>query len=66
MVLELKSIGRLFIDEVMRPLYIFIVLNCAIWLYEEYYYYCIMIFVSAVAGIAASLYETYRLNKKIF
>lgn len=50
----------------MRPLYIFIVLSCLLWTYEDYYYYALMIFVTAAAGIGTNLIQTYRLNKKIF
>ena len=66
MEIEQKSLLVIFVNETMRPLYVFIVLSCILWSYEEYYYYAVMIFVSAVGGIATSLWQTYRLNKKIF
>lgn len=50
----------------MRPLYIFIVFSCLLWIYEEYFYYSIMIFVTAAFGIGTSLVQTYRINRKIF
>jgi cation-transporting ATPase 13A3/4/5 len=56
----------LFIDEVFRPLYIFIIFSLLLWTYEEYFYYCIMIFVTAAFGIGTSLVQTYRINKRIY
>lgn len=50
----------------MRPLYIFIVLSCLLWIYEEYFYYAVMIFVTAAFGIGTSLVQTYRINRKIY
>lgn len=66
MILEQKDAIDLFVDEIMRPLYIFIVMSCLLWIYEEYFYYSIMIFVTAAFGIGTSLVQTYRINKKIF
>jgi cation-transporting ATPase 13A3/4/5 len=56
----------LFIDEIMRPLYIFIVMSCLLWTYEAYFYYAVMIFVTAAFGIGTSLVQTYRINKRIY
>lgn len=66
MILQHKSPFGLFVDEIMRPLYIFIILSCLLWVYEQYFYYSIIIFVTAAFGISTSLVQTYRINRKIF
>ncbi|KAM8927889.1 polyamine-transporting ATPase 13A2 [Pelodytes ibericus] len=53
-----KSYGKLLIDEVLNPFYIFQVFSVALWLCENYYYYAGCIVLITVVSIGVSLYET--------
>lgn len=35
-------------------------------MYEEYYYYGAIIFITTLIGIIVNLYQTHTLNKKIY
>jgi len=65
MQLDFPSVPMLFFQEVMRPLYLFILFSCSLWVYEKYYYFSGVIFVTALVGILTSLYQTYQNNKKM-
>jgi cation-transporting ATPase 13A2 len=65
MILESKGIFDLFLTEVVRPLYFFIVMSCVLWSLEQYWSYGMLIFVTALGGILTNLYQTYKLNQKI-
>lgn len=66
MIIDMPSIPMLFFQEVMRPLYMFIIFSCSLWIYEMYYYYSGVIFVTAAIGIITNLVQTYQNNKKIY
>ncbi|XP_053308201.1 polyamine-transporting ATPase 13A2 [Spea bombifrons] len=53
-----KSYGRLLIDEVLNPFYIFQVFSVILWMCDYYYYYAGCIIFIAVVSIGVSLYET--------
>ncbi|KAM4703534.1 LOW QUALITY PROTEIN: polyamine-transporting ATPase 13A2 [Rhinophrynus dorsalis] len=53
-----KSYGKLLIEEVLNPFYIFQVFSIILWMCDRYYYYAVCIFVISVVSIAVSLYET--------
>jgi magnesium-transporting ATPase (P-type) len=65
MIIDMPSIPRLFFQEVMRPLYLFIIFSCALWMYEAYYYYSSVIIVTGLVGIITNLYQTYQNKKRI-
>lgn len=65
MQIERPTIGILFLREVVRPLYFFILFSIILWLHEYYYIYCTIIFLTSAIGIIANLYQTFKLNKKI-
>lgn len=66
MIIDMPSVPMLFFQEVMRPLYLFILFSCGLWIYEMYYYYSGVIFLTAAIGIITNLIQTYQNNKKIF
>ncbi len=66
MIIDMPSVPMLFFQEVMRPLYLFILFSVGLWIYEKYYYYSGVIFVTAAIGIITNLVQTYQNNKKIF
>ncbi|OCT73393.1 hypothetical protein XELAEV_18036370mg [Xenopus laevis] len=53
-----KSYGRLLIEEVLNPFYIFQVFSIVLWMCDNYYYYSGCILVISVISIGLSLYET--------
>ena len=66
MILPRKSLLRLFSEEVMRPLYLFIIFSATLWFYEQYIYYSAVIVFTSGIGIIVNLYQTYKLNNKIY
>jgi magnesium-transporting ATPase (P-type) len=56
----------IFFQEVMRPLYLFIIFSVCLWAYIAYYYYAGVIFVTAAISVITNLIQTYQNNKKIF
>ena len=56
--LDPKSIGRLLVEEVLHPFYVFQVASFILWSLDEYYYYAICIFAISVISISATLIET--------
>jgi hypothetical protein len=66
MVIAMPSIPMLFFQEIMRPLYLFIIFSCVLWFIEKYYYYPCIIIVTGLVGILTNLYQTYQNNKRIY
>lgn len=66
MIIDKPSLITVFFREVFRPLYIFIILSIILWTVDNYVIYAAIIFLTAVVSIGISLYETYKLNEKIF
>ena len=65
MILPEQPIWILFVKEVMRPLYLFIIFSTTLWFYQLYVYYAGIIVFTAAIGIIVNLIQTYKLNKKI-
>ncbi|XP_068612938.1 polyamine-transporting ATPase 13A3-like [Brachionichthys hirsutus] len=53
---EVPSIFKLLIKEVLNPFYIFQLFSVILWTVDEYYYYAMAIVVMSVISIATSLY----------
>ncbi|XP_068097680.1 polyamine-transporting ATPase 13A2 isoform X2 [Hyperolius riggenbachi] len=53
-----KSYGKLLIEEVLNPFYIFQLFSVTLWFCETYYYYAVCIVLISIISIALSLYET--------
>lgn len=66
MVIDRPNIFVLFVREVFRPLYLFIVFSVSLWTYEMYYYYAGVIFVTSAISIGINLYQIRQLNDRIF
>jgi cation-transporting ATPase 13A3/4/5 len=66
MIIETPSVPMIFFQEVMRPLYLFIIFSVCLWLSQMYYYYSGVIFITAAVGVITNLVQTYQNNKKIF
>lgn len=55
MMIHQPTACEIFWKEVVRPLYIFLILNLALQLEIQYYYYCFVIGISAVIGILLTI-----------
>ena len=65
MEIDRPSIPTLLLTEVLKPLYVFVLLGLIFWIPGHYYYYASMLFVVGVVGIVVSLYQANEMNKKI-
>ena len=65
MIIHQPSGCDIFVKEILRPLYIFLMLNVLIQLEVAYYYYCIIITVSAILGVVFTIVEVQRVNAQI-
>ena len=65
MILPEQPVWLLFVKQIMRPLYLFIVFSTTLWFYQLYIYYAAIIVFTAAIGIVVNLIQTYKLNKKI-
>ncbi|XP_033097899.1 probable cation-transporting ATPase 13A3 [Anneissia japonica] len=59
-VVEVKSYGKLLIEEVLNPFYIFQIFSVILWFCEDYYYYAACIIVISAISLVISLYETHK------
>ncbi|KYR01086.1 P-type ATPase [Tieghemostelium lacteum] len=55
--IPLKSIPRLFLEEILHPFFIFQIYSVCLWFSEEYYYYAIAIFIIASVSAILNLRE---------
>ncbi|NXA16522.1 AT132 ATPase, partial [Sapayoa aenigma] len=53
-----KSYGRMLVEEVLNPFYIFQVFSIVLWVCDAYYYYAACIFLISTISLGLSLYET--------
>ncbi|KAJ2779083.1 hypothetical protein H4R18_004211 [Coemansia javaensis] len=60
-----RPVGRLLVDEVLNPFYMFQVGSIVLWCLEDYYYYAACILLISAAGIAETLAETRRNARKL-
>ena len=65
MVIEQPTALQIFVGEIFRPLYIFLMFNLALQIQIEYYYFCVVIGVSAIVGITLTIIEMLRVNSQI-
>lgn len=63
--IEQKSVGRLLLDEVFHPFYVFQIASLILWSLDEYYYYAIAIFMMSFGSIASTLVETRATMKRL-
>ncbi|CAD8214246.1 unnamed protein product [Paramecium octaurelia] len=56
-----KSTGKILIDEILTPFYLFQIFSVCLWSIEEYYEYAVVIFLTSVISILVQLRET-KLN----
>ncbi|CAG9316229.1 unnamed protein product [Blepharisma stoltei] len=54
----MPGVLKLLVTDVMHPFFIFQIFSIGLWLWEEYYYYSVAIFVCSIAALCASLIET--------
>ena len=57
---EVKGYLTLLFKEVLHPFFVFQILAIGLWVYEQYIYYAICIFVVSMVSIVISLVETRR------
>lgn len=60
-----KSLGKLFVDEVLNPFYIFQVFSMALWFWDGYRMYASCILVISSGSICASLISVNSNNERI-
>lgn len=65
LVIEEKSIFRLFKDELTHPFYVFQIFSITLWMFDSYYYYASCIFLISLFSISNSIFETKSSIKKI-
>ncbi|CAD8078910.1 unnamed protein product [Paramecium primaurelia] len=53
-----KSTGKILIDEILTPFYLFQIFSVCLWSIEEYYEYAIVIFLTSIISILVQLRET--------
>ena len=61
----LKSVPRLFVDEVLHPFVIFQLLSCANWIWEKYETYAYAILLITSTSLGYTLYETRKNTLKV-
>lgn len=60
--IHLTPIFVLFFREVLSPFYIFQVFSCALWFYDDYYYYASCIVLLSAISIAYSLFTIRKVS----
>ncbi|XP_055335607.1 polyamine-transporting ATPase 13A2-like [Paramacrobiotus metropolitanus] len=67
--IEVKSVFRLLIEEVLNPFYCFQVFCIILWCLDDYYIYASCVLAVSIFGISLNLYETrkqrYRLREMV-
>ncbi|XP_078374483.1 polyamine-transporting ATPase 13A3-like isoform X2 [Oculina patagonica] len=53
-----KSYGRLFLEEVADPFYVFQFCSIILWSTDEYYYYAVTILIVSLVSIIITVYQT--------
>jgi len=61
----LKSLFRLFVDEVLHPFFVFQLFSCANWIWEKYEIYAYAILLITSSSLAYTLYETRKNTLKV-
>ncbi|KAG1672905.1 putative cation-transporting ATPase 13A3 [Nymphon striatum] len=62
---QVRSYGKLAIDEVLHPFFIFQLFSIILWCNDEYYYYAGCIFFISCISIGTSLYETKKQDQTL-
>ena len=55
---NVKSYGRLFMEEAADPFYVFQLFSCIMWFFDDYYYYSGTIIFISLISIFTSIYQT--------
>lgn len=63
--IEEKPTGRILIDEVLHPFFLFQVASIILWSIDNYYYYASVIFLISLVSILVTLYETKSNMRKL-
>jgi magnesium-transporting ATPase (P-type) len=67
MVIKKPTILELFLFEVVKPLYIFLIFSVFFWFFaEQYYLFASALFVVFLVGVVINLYQMVQLSNKIF
>ncbi|XP_020601351.1 probable cation-transporting ATPase 13A3 isoform X3 [Orbicella faveolata] len=57
---NVKSYGRLFLEEIADPFYVFQFCSIILWSTDEYYYYAVTILIVSLLSIIITVYQTRR------
>lgn len=66
MVINKPTTWQIFVKEVFRPLYIFLILNWALQIEIQYYLFCFLIMISTAIGLAMTIIQLRKINDKIY
>ena len=63
--LKVNSIGKILLDELTDPFYLFQLYSVILWYCTEYYYYSSVIVVLTILSLVLSVYDTYTNLKQL-
>ena len=63
--IKIASCGKILLDELTDPFYLFQLYSVILWYCTEYYYYASVIVVLAILSLVLSVYGTYKNLKKL-
>ncbi|XP_054165291.1 polyamine-transporting ATPase 13A3-like isoform X2 [Oppia nitens] len=64
-VVEIKTIFQILIQEVLEPFYIFQIFSLLVWGLDEYYYYAACIVIMSALSLTSSVIQTRRNQKQL-
>ncbi|GAB6027041.1 hypothetical protein CHUAL_013769 [Chamberlinius hualienensis] len=62
---EVKSYGKLLIEEVLNPFYIFQIFSIILWSNDDYFYFAACILLVSLLSISVSLYKTRKQSEAL-
>ena len=63
--IRVSSVGKILLDELTDPFYLFQLYSIILWYCTEYYYYASVIVVLTVISLILSVYDTYQNLKQL-
>lgn len=63
--MEKPTIFKLFIHEVFRPMFLFVLYSIIVWMSMDYQFYASIIAISMIISLTINLVQTNKLNNKI-
>ena len=63
--IRISSIGKILLDELTDPFYLFQLYSVILWYFTDYYYYASVIVILTVLSLVLSVYGTYQNLKQL-